>query len=89
MRNRFESILICVIHRNEQSFIPDGIQHLKKETMYLLQGAYPDLRNFLKLTGQETKSVSSATIVGGGRITLLLTQYVETNKNQHQSHRSQ
>ncbi len=65
VRNRFESILICVIHRNDQSFIPDGDFHWKKATMYLLQGAYPDLRNFLKINRLKKRRVClSATIVG-------------------------
>ena len=58
-----------MIHRNDQSFIPDGDSTLEEGDHVFITGAYPDLRNFLKLTGQETKSVSSATIVGGGRIT--------------------
>lgn len=80
VRNRFESILICVIHRDDQSFIPDGDSTLEEGDHVFITGAYPDLRNFLKLTGQETKSVSSATIVGGGRITYYLLNMLKQTK---------
>ncbi len=53
---------------------------------YLLRGAYPD---YIITADQQIKKQVCLlrTIVGGGR-NAVLTQYVETNKNQHQSHRS-
>ena len=80
VRNRFESILICVILRNDQSFIPDGDSTLEAGDHIYATGAYSDLGNFLKLTGQDIKSVSSTVIVGGGRITYYLLKMLEQSR---------
>lgn len=79
-RSRFGTVLVCIIQRDAEVFIPSGDSFLQKGDRIHITGAYSDIATFLKLTNQPTKNVKSSLIVGGGKIAYYLLELLRQSK---------
>lgn len=68
LRTTFGGILVCVIQRNGESFIPDGSTSIESGDIIYITGAYEDVSPFLDVLHKQSKPIKSTFIVGGGRI---------------------
>ncbi|MCQ9209267.1 Trk system potassium transporter TrkA [Granulicatella seriolae] len=71
-RSRFGTVLVCIIHRDEEIIIPSGSTFLKVGDRIHVTGTYQDLAAFFKIVCRGDKQVKSTLIVGGGRIAYYL-----------------
>lgn len=74
IRMRFNSIIICVIHRNDDIFIPTGDSVLRENDRIFVTGKASDLSKFFKMIAYNQKQIDSALIVGASKITYYLLQ---------------
>lgn len=72
IRNRFNSIIICIIYRGESIFIPTGDSILKEGDRIFVTGRATDLSKFFKMITYNQKQINSVLIVGGSKITYYL-----------------
>lgn len=79
-RNRFGTILVCMVQRENDVFIPSGDSVLCHGDRIHITGAYQDIAQFLKITNHETKTVKSSLIVGGGKIAYYLLEMLRPSK---------
>lgn len=81
-RQRYKSLLICIIIRGDQVIIPSGQNHIRQGDRIFLTGQLSDMVIFFKEHGDRGKRIRSTLIVGGGRTTYyVLKALVETHSN--------
>lgn len=68
-RRRYSSLLVCIIEREGQAFIPHGESVLKEGDHIHVTGRPADLEKFYRALGARHRRVKSCLIIGGGRIT--------------------
>lgn len=66
------TILICIVDRDGEIFIPSGNFILKENDKVYFTGTQKYLFNFYKIMGVHSRNVNSVTIIGGGRISYYL-----------------
>ncbi|MBG9986121.1 Trk system potassium transporter TrkA [Facklamia sp. DSM 111018] len=71
-RDNFGNVLICVIERQDHTFIPDGNDSIMAFDRLYVTGSADDLFNFYPQAGYSNKKIKNAMIIGGGRITQYL-----------------
>ncbi len=65
-------ILVCVVERNEEAYIPNGSFILKAGDRLSITGDGNELRKFFQALGAYIKPVRSVLLMGGGRIAVYL-----------------
>ncbi|NLM20041.1 MAG: Trk system potassium transporter TrkA [Clostridiaceae bacterium] len=78
-RNRFASLIVCAVQRNEQVIIPDGSFVFTNGDTVLITGLIKDLEQFYINIGIYKKKISNVLIIGGGEITNYLCRILERN----------
>lgn len=78
-RNTYGNVLVCVILRDEEVFIPDGSYVIQEGDHIYVTGSQKDMREF-SLKINEVSRVKKVMIIGGGNITFYLCQYFEKLK---------
>ncbi len=73
-RETYGTVLVCVVQRGHDVFIPDGSFVLQAGDLLHVTGAIGDLAAFYKAAGCFTKKIRSVMIIGGSRITRYLLQ---------------
>ena len=71
-RKMYGTILVCVVQRGADSFIPGGNFTLREGDLLHVTGKAKDLDAIYKAAGCLTKKIRSIMIIGGGRITRYL-----------------
>lgn len=75
IRKRFKSpVLICVVERGEEVFIPNGSFVLEAKDIVNFVATPQDARGFFKEVGLEGHKIKKVMIVGGGTIAYYLTK---------------
>ena len=72
-------VLVALIERNGNALIPNGDTVLKAGDRLSITGASKELRRFFIKIGQYKKPVKQVMVIGGGRITVYLTQLLREN----------
>ena len=75
-REIYGTVLICVIERGKDVFIPEGRTVLMGGDVIHVTGSIKELSSLYKNAGCFTGKIHSAMIVGGGRITKYLLQII-------------
>lgn len=65
----FKNLLVCIVQRGQEVFVPTGKFVLKSGDRIYVTGKHTDLGEFYKSLGQCDERIKSAFIIGGGRIT--------------------
>lgn len=78
-RNRFTSLIVCAVQRNEQVIIPDGSFIFNTDDTVLITGLTKDLEQFYIDIGISQKKISNVLIIGGGEVTDYLCRILERN----------
>ncbi len=65
----FKNLLVCIVQRGPEIYIPTGNFVLQKEDRIYVTGAHADLAEFYKSLGHSDERIKSVFIIGGGRIT--------------------
>ena len=68
-RNHFRNLLVCIVQRGPEVYVPTGNFVLKAYDRIYVTGAHSDLGEFYKSLGHSGERIKSVFIVGGGRIT--------------------
>ena len=68
-RNHFRNLLVCIVQRGPEVYVPTGNFVLKADDRIYVTGAHSDLGEFYKSLGHSGERIKSVFIVGGGRIT--------------------
>ena len=68
-RNHFRNLLVCIVQRGPEVYVPTGNFVLKADDRIYVTGAHADLGEFYKSLGHSGERIKSVFIVGGGRIT--------------------
>lgn len=68
-RKYFRNILVCIVQRGNEIYVPTGNFILKANDRIYVTGEAIDLRDFYKSLGHSDEEIKSVFIVGGGRIT--------------------
>lgn len=76
----FKSILVCIVERDKQVYIPTGNFVLQAKDKIYVTGIQSELANFYKSLGHVEERIKSVVIVGGGRITYYLTSILLEKK---------
>lgn len=71
-RKVYGSVLVCVVQRGDDVFIPDGSFTLQEGDLIHVTGLTRDLDVIYKAAGCLTRKIRSVMIIGGGRITRYL-----------------
>ena len=79
-RNRFGSMLVCVMRRGDHIFIPSGENFLRAGDRVYVTGTIGDVGNFYRTTGLRRKEIRTLLVVGGGRITFYLLQALQHSR---------
>ena len=66
-RDIYSDILICVIQRGDEIYIPDGSFVMEEGDIISFVASRSHIRGFLKNIGFKTKQVKNTMIVGGGK----------------------
>ena len=66
-RDIYSDILICVIQRGDEIYIPDGSFVMEEGDIISFVASRAHIRGFLKNIGFKTKQVKNTMIVGGGK----------------------
>ncbi len=69
LRDKFGRVIVCVVSRGEEVIIPNGETRLMAEDLVMVTGTTEHVRTFCDLAQPGVKNLSSALIVGGGRVT--------------------
>lgn len=67
-RQKYGTVIVCIIDRNGQTFIPSGSDYLLAEDKIFVSGLPKDMSVFQHKIGKKEKSIRSVFIIGGGRI---------------------
>ena len=62
-------VLLAVVERGEEAFIPKGDMVLKEDDTVRVLGRPSDVYNFMKQMGKHTIKIKDTMIIGGGKIT--------------------
>lgn len=74
-------ILVCIVTRNGESFIPRGDFVLQERDQIYVTGTFKDLSNYSRILGFSREKIQNVFIVGGGRITqYLVKRLLKTGK---------
>ena len=65
----FNNILVCIVKRGQEIFVPTGNFILEAKDIIYVTGKQTDLREFYKSLGHKDERIKSVFIIGGGRIT--------------------
>lgn len=76
-RTRYGEILVCAIRRKEETLIPTGKDHIHAGDHVFVLGSKQTIRKFYRTILPRTKEVHSALIIGGGRLTYYLIDYLK------------
>lgn len=68
-RDKFGRVIVCVVSRGEEVIIPNGETRLMAGDLVMVTGTTEHVRTFCDLAQPGVKNLSSALIVGGGRVT--------------------
>lgn len=80
-RKYFRNILVCIVQRGNEIYVPTGNFILKTNDRIYVTGEAIDLRDFYKSLGHSDEEIKSVFIVGGGRITHYLVDILLKKKN--------
>lgn len=69
IQDRFGRVIVCVVTRAENVIIPDGDTQLMAGDLVMVTGTTKHVRTFCDMCQPGTKNITSALIVGGGRVT--------------------
>lgn len=72
-KHRYPQLLICIVERDEESFIPSGDTVLESEDRIHVTGAHRSLTDLYKIIGDDLKPLQNVMIIGGGTIAYYLT----------------
>ncbi|MBS4761852.1 Trk system potassium transporter TrkA [Carnobacteriaceae bacterium zg-ZUI252] len=78
-RQRFGSVLVCIIKRGEKVFIPSGNDVLMNGDKIYFAGQSKDTAKFNRQIKQPDRLIKSVMLVGGGKITHYLLPLLEHN----------
>lgn len=67
--NHFNNILVCIVQRGQEVFIPTGNFILKSGDKIYITGNPNDIQEFSKSLGNNDEKIKSVMIIGGGKIT--------------------
>ncbi|MCI6153445.1 Trk system potassium transporter TrkA [Fusobacterium perfoetens] len=67
--NHFSNILVCIVQRGQEVFIPTGNFILKSGDKIYITGNPNDIQEFSKSLGNNDEKIKSVMIIGGGKIT--------------------
>lgn len=67
--NHFNNILVCIVERGQEVFIPTGNFILKAGDKIYITGYPDDIQEFSKSLGNNDEKIKSVMIIGGGKIT--------------------
>lgn len=76
----FNSVLICIVIRGQEVYIPTGNFVLEAGDRIYATGVQAELFEFYKSLGHSNEKIKSAIIIGGGRITHYLTELLLPKK---------
>ena len=76
----FKGILVCIVKRGKDIYIPTGNFVLQAKDKIYVTGIQSELSNFYKSLGHAEERIKSVIIVGGGRITYYLTSILLERK---------
>lgn len=65
----FNNLLVCIVQRGQDIFVPTGNFVLQSGDRIYVTGKHVDLAAFYKSLGHSDERIKSAFIIGGGRIT--------------------
>lgn len=65
----FNNILVCIVKRGQEIFVPTGNFILEAKDIIYVTGKQTDLKEFYKSLGHKDERIKSVFIIGGGRIT--------------------
>lgn len=65
----FNNILVCIVKRGQEIFVPTGNFVLEAKDIIYVTGKQTNLREFYKSLGHKDERIKSVFIIGGGRIT--------------------
>lgn len=68
----FKSILVCIVKRGQDIYIPTGSFVLEAKDKIYVTGIQSELSDFYKSLGHMEERIKSVVIIGGGRITYYL-----------------
>ncbi|MGB3160332.1 Trk system potassium transporter TrkA [Carnobacterium sp.] len=71
-KNQHKDIMVMIVLRGEQAFIPFGESVLQKGDRIYVTGGQKQLNKFYKAAGSYKEKIRSVMIIGGGRITYYL-----------------
>lgn len=74
------NILVCVVERGEEVFIPDGDFVLKSRDLVSIAGSPKESLGFFYKIGLKTNSARDIIVIGAGRITYYLCQMLEKSR---------
>ena len=81
-RNHFKNLLVCIVQRGQEIFVPTGNFILNKGDRIYVAGKNVDLANFYRSLGHSDERIKSVFIIGGGRIAHYLTDILLKKKMQ-------
>ena len=67
-------VLVCVVKRNQDVFIPDGAFTLQKEDLIFVTGNHDNLSQFCFDIGIISKKIKDVMVIGGSKIAYYLTR---------------
>lgn len=76
-RTRFGDTLVCVIRRKEETIIPSGRDQLMVGDHVYVIGNKKNIRKFYKVVRPKKNHVNSALIIGGGRLTYYVIEFLK------------
>lgn len=76
-RQQFGSVLVCIIERDEQVFIPSGTDVLLPDDKIFVSGLPKDMAKFNKDVKWFDNAIKSVMVVGGGKIAQYLIPLLE------------
>lgn len=79
-RQKYGSVLVCIIERDGQSIIPSGLDTLRSNDKIFVVGFPKDMVIFHRQIGNRDKNIRSVFILGGGRIAYYLLRLLEQTR---------
>lgn len=68
-RKYFKNLLVCIVQRGQEIYVPTGSFILQGDDRIYVTGPHTDLEEFYKSLGHSEERIKSVFIIGGGRIT--------------------
>ncbi len=79
-KGRYGNVLICIVVRGDKVLIPDGETRLEAGDHVMVTGSNTDVTTFCRHNQHRLSKISSALIIGGGKLThYLLSLLVKTH----------